>query len=128
MTTMNIYKPKYGLSHALVIGINEYEHVPRLGHAQNDAEAFARVLRERFEFTKDNLTMLTDGDATRSEILRVFMEYTQDSNVGDDDRIVVFFAGHGHTVQARRGETGFLVPVDGDLSDLSTLIRWDELT
>ena len=128
MTTMNIYEPKYGLSHALVIGINEYKHVPRLGHAQNDAEAFARVLRERFEFTKDNLTMLTDGDATRSEILRVFMGYVQDSNVGDDDRIVVFFAGHGHTVRARRGETGFLVPVDGDLSDLSTLIRWDELT
>ena len=128
MTTMKIYEPKYGLSHALVIGINEYKHVPRLGHAQNDAEAFARVLRERFEFTKDNLTMLTDGDATRSEILRVFMEYAQDSNVGDDDRIVVFFAGHGHTVRARRGETGFLVPVDGDLSDWSTLIRWDELT
>ena len=77
MTTMKIYEPKYGLSHALVIGINEYKHVPRLGHAQNDAEAFARVLRERFEFTKDNLTMLTDGDATRSEILRVFMEYAQ---------------------------------------------------
>ena len=88
MTTMNIYEPKYGLSHALVIGINEYEHVPRLGHAQNDAEAFARVLRERFEFTKDNLTILTDGDATQSEILRAFMEYAQDSNVGDDDRIV----------------------------------------
>ena len=128
MTTMKIYEPKYGLSHALVIGINEYKHVPRLGCAQNDAEAFARVLRERFEFTKDNLTMLTDGDATRSEILRVFMGYVQDSNVGDDDQIVVFFAGHGHTVRARRGETGFLVPVDGDLSDLSTLIRWDELT
>ena len=128
MTTMNIYEPKYGLSHALVIGINEYEHVPRLGHAQNDAEAFARVLRERFGFTKDNLTILTDGDATRSEILRAFMEYAQDSNVGDDDRIVVFFAGHGHTVPSRRGETGFLVPVDGDLSDLSTLIRWDDLT
>ena len=128
MTTMKIYEPKYGLSHALVIGINEYKHFPRLGHAQNDAEAFARVLRERFEFTKDNLTMLTDGDATRSEILRVFMGYAQDSHVGDDDRIVVFFAGHGHTFRARRGETGFLVPVDGDLSDLSTLIRWDELT
>ena len=125
---MNIYEPKYGLSHALVIGINEYEHVPRLRHAQNDAEEFARVLRERFEFTKNNLTILTDGDATRSEILRAFMKYTQDGNVGSNDRIVVFFAGHGHTVPSHRGETGFLVPVDGDLSDLSTLIRWDELT
>ena len=128
MTTRNIYEPKYGVSHALVIGINEYEHAPPLGHAQNDAAAFARVLRDRFAFTKNNLTILTDGDATRSEILRVFMKYAQDSNVGDNDRIVVFFAGHGHTVRSRRGEIGFLVPVNGDPSDLSTLIRWDELT
>ena len=45
-----------------------------------------------------------------------------------DDRIVVFFAGHGHTAVGRRGETGFLLPVDGDPSDFSTLIRWDDLT
>ena len=58
----------------------------------------------------------------------MFMKYTQDGSVGNDDRIVVFFAGHGHTVPGRRGETGFLLPVDGDPSDLSTLIRWDDLT
>ena len=56
------------------------------------------------------------------------MRYAQDDAVGNDDRIVVYFAGHGHTVRAHRGETGFLIPVDGDLSDLSTLIRWDDLT
>jgi hypothetical protein len=41
---------------------------------------------------------------------------------------MVFFAGHGHTVSGRRGETGFLVPVDGRADDLASLIRWDELT
>ena len=41
---------------------------------------------------------------------------------------MVFFAGHGHTVPAHRGEIGYLLPVDGDPSDLSTLIRWDDLT
>ena len=56
------------------------------------------------------------------------MRYAQDDAVGNDDRIVIYFAGHGHTVRARRGEIGFLVPVDGDPSDLSTLIRWDDLT
>ena len=61
---MKIYEPKYGLSHALVIGINEYEHVPRLGHAQNDAEAVARVLRERFEFTKNNLKRFSNRPCT----------------------------------------------------------------
>ncbi len=128
MTTTNIYEPTYGESHALVIGINNYDHVPRLAHAKNDAEAFAHVLLERFQFTKDNLTILTDADATKSQILSVFMRYAQDDTVGNDDRILVFFAGHGHTVLGRRGETGFLLPVDGDPLDLSTLIRWDDLT
>jgi hypothetical protein len=32
------------------------------------------------------------------------------------------------TQTGRRGEVGFLVPHDGDLSNLSTLIRWDDLT
>ena len=128
MATTNLYRPTYAESHALVIGIDDYEHAPPLAHAKNDAEAFARVLVERFQFTEANLTILTDGDATRSGLLRAFMKYAQDSHVGSDDRIIVFFAGHGHTVPARRGETGFLVPADGDPSDLSTLLRWDELT
>ena len=128
MTTRTIYEPKYVSSHALVVGINDYAHAPRLGYARNDAEAFARVLRDRCEFSDSNITLLTDGAATRNEILRVFLKYAQNGGVGDDDRIVVFFAGHGHTVSGRRGETGFLVPVDGDLADLSTLIRWDEMT
>jgi uncharacterized caspase-like protein len=128
MTTRTIYEPKYISSHALVVGINDYAHAPRLGYARNDAEAFARVLRDRCEFSDSNITLLTDGAATRNEILRVFLKYAQNGGVGDDDRIVVFFAGHGHTVSGRRGETGFLVPVDGDPADLSTLIRWDEMT
>ena len=128
MTTNSIYKPMYGRSHALVIGINSYEHVHPLEHAQNDAEAFAKLLLERFRFAEENVTILTDADATKTRILSVFMKYAQDSSVGKDDRIVVFFAGHGHTVPGRRGETGFLLPVDGDLLDLSTLIRWDDLT
>ena len=128
MTTTNIYEPTYGQSHALVIGINSYDHAPRLAHAQNDAEAFAQLLLDRFQFSKENLTVLTNADATKCQILSAFMKYAQDGNVVTDDRIVVFFAGHGHTVTGRRGETGFLLPVDGDPADLSTLIRWDDLT
>ncbi len=45
-----------------------------------------------------------------------------------DDRVLVFFAGHGETITGNRGEVGYLVPVDGDCDKLATLIRWDELT
>ncbi len=48
--------------------------------------------------------------------------------VGADDRVVVFFAGHGHTAESHRAAVGFLVPYEGDTSDLNTLLRWDDLT
>ena len=38
-----------------------------------------------------------------------------DLSAAADDRILVFFAGHGHTVTGRHQETGFLVPVDGNI-------------
>ena len=54
-----------------------------------------------------------------------FLSY---ESLGPDDRLVVFFAGHGSTVEGSRGSIGYLVPVDGNLKDKSSLIRWDDLT
>ena len=54
-----------------------------------------------------------------------FLSY---ESLGPDDRLLVFFAGHGSTVSSSRGPVGYLVPVDGKLKDKSSLIRWDDLT
>ena len=70
----NMYAPAYGQSHALVIGINDYERATPLERATNDASGFAHLLRERFEFTEDNVTILTDGRATRTENLAAVHE------------------------------------------------------
>src|SRR3954465_5414817 len=45
-----------------------------------------------------------------------------------NDRLIVFFAGQGTTVDSVRGPVGFLVPVDGRKADKSTLVRWDQWT
>ena len=120
------YSPLYLNSHALVIGINDYQHVSPLGYAVNDAEAIAKLLTDEFEFKKENILLLTDIEATRANIIDSFLSYT--NKVDPDDRIIFFFAGHGHTINSRRGEVGFLVPHDGSSHNLSTLIRWDEIT
>ena len=73
------------------------------------------------------MSYLKNTEATKEEILRKFMRFTRD-DVGLDERIIVFFAGHGHTQPGFRGEIGFLVPHDAVLNDLSTLIGWHELT
>lgn len=122
------YQSKYSDSWALVIGINQYEYISPLGYAANDAKAVADILEKRFGFPKDNISLLLDEKATISAIREAFLGYTDEGKIQPDDRLLVFFAGHGHTVTGKRGEVGFLVPVDGKIENLQTLMRWDELT
>ncbi len=111
----------------MVIGINDYQIASPLGFAKHDAETFAEILRTNFGFPPNQVTVLLDAEATRERIRSAFLGFSQDP-IGPDDRIAVFFAGHGCTRTGRRGEVGFLVPADGDPNDLATLVRWDDLT
>lgn len=122
-----IFKPEYEQSWALVIGINKYQFATPLGYARHDAEAFREILINQFDFPSDNVLALFDAEATRDKIRSAYLSFASES-VLPDSRLVVFFAGHGHTRSGNRGEIGYLVPVDGIADDLSTLIRWDELT
>lgn len=115
----------YSRSRALIIGINNYEHVTPLGYAVSDAEEIKDILINELNFSAEDITFLIDEQATRANILKAFMSYI---SADLDEKIFVFFAGHGHTVEGFRGDVGFLVPYDADMQDLSTLIRWEELT
>jgi hypothetical protein len=121
------YQPGYANSYALVLGIDAYQHVGPLSYAANDARGVAGALTAH-GFLPGNVQTLLDGAATRAAIMSAFMRFADPAVLEPDDRLLVFFAGHGHTLTGRRGETGFLVPVDGQIADPSTLIRWDELT
>lgn len=119
--------PLYRESHALVIGINDYRKAPPLGYARQDAEAVAKVLVDRIGFAASNVCVLIDAEATALSI-RSAIAHLANAHVQPNDRCCVFFAGHGHTRTGRHGEIGFLVPHDGDAEDLSSLIRWSDLT
>jgi len=122
-----MYLPKYDNSWAVVIGINAYQHASPLSFAVQDAEAVAALLTSQFAFPNDRVQLLLDAQATRQTIEQTFLSLAHDK-VHPDDRVLIFFAGHGHTRRAKRGEVGYLIPVDGDTGDLSTLVRWDTLT
>jgi hypothetical protein len=115
----------YTGSRALVIGINQYRFVNPLARACADAESVAEVLVTSLGFAKSEVVTLFDDQATKAEILKQFTGF---DSLAPDDRLLVFFAGHGETVPGHRGDIGFLVPVDGQLQDKSTLIAWQELT
>lgn len=69
---------------------------------------------------------LVDKDATKEAIEGSFNSLTQ-SGTSSNDRVLFFFAGHGHTVSGNRGEVGFLVPHAGDPEKVGSLIEWHSL-
>lgn len=118
------FAPFYQASWALVIGIDRYQHVNPLAFAVNDAESVNVALVSSLGFPKENVVVLRDEHATRAAIRKEFLAFAE--RCGTDDRIVVFFAGHGASVDGHRGKVGYLVPVEGTLDDKSTLLRWDD--
>ena len=56
---------------------------------------------------------LANEEATRDRILDV-LENDLPKRVSPDDRVVVYFAGHGITMGSDANESGYLMPTDGD--------------
>lgn len=117
---------RYQKSWALVIGINDYEELGALAHAVNDAKAVAKTLIESFSFPEENVEILLNEQATLDAIRTSYLRLADQTE--PDDRVLVFFAGHGTTRRGTRGDVGYLVPVGGDIEKIETLLRWDELT
>jgi uncharacterized caspase-like protein len=122
-----LLRTHYEASYALVIGIDKYAKASPLSYAVNDAAEIKNLLIGSFGFPEQNVTYLADAAASKDAILKAFFRYTK-PDVGLDDRILVFFAGHGSTLTGSRGEIGYLVPYDAEPSDYLSFIRWDDLT
>lgn len=106
---------QFGKSWAVVIGIDDYEKAPRLKYAVEDAKSIGRVLKQQgFQ-----VATLYDKQATKAAIERELGDKLVD-RVGENDRVVIFYAGHGETKTARGGRTmGYLLPVQGQQDALS---------
>lgn len=118
--------PYYKNSWALIIGINSYLHTSQLEYACNDADSIASTLINDIHFPEKNIVTLKNELASKDTILKVFDNFYHNTDI--DDQVIFFFAGHGMTINGLRGQIGYLIPVDGNPENFSSLIRWDDLT
>lgn len=99
---------------ALVIGVEKYPGgIPKAEFADRDAKAVVAHLRA-LGVPLRHIKRLTDDTATRSRIKGALHWLTR--NVTPGSTVYVYFSGHGAPSQ---GGTAYLVPFDGDPSDLS---------
>ena len=114
----------YDRSLALVIGIDEYGQHPPLGNAVNDARAVAEVLEKMYGF---EVFSLYDKEATRDNV-RSWLHDELGRRTEDNDRLIIFFAGHGITREMVHGRNrGYLVPVGASVDRYADYVDMFEL-
>lgn len=93
---------KYGL----IIGISDYKHetINDLQYSRQDAKDFYDfLLSDKFGgFTRDNLTLLTDREATAEAIRREMSQLVME--VEKDDLVIIYFSGHGALGPDKNGD------------------------
>ncbi|WP_423178947.1 MULTISPECIES: polysaccharide deacetylase family protein [unclassified Stenotrophomonas] len=111
----------YEKSWAIVVGIDNYGKWPKLEYASHDAQAVADTLTGQFGFPSSQVIVLKNEQATRNNILAAFHDRLADDRTGRNDRVFVFFAGHGATRQLASGrDLGYIIPVDSDPKEFAT--------
>ena len=98
-------------SYALVVGVSEYPKLPPQGQlrfAARDAAAIyaALISPEGGQFPPENVRRLIGRDATLANV-RDALERWLPSVAKEDDRVVIYFAGHGF-VAGGQGVSGAL--------------------
>ncbi len=101
-------------SYALVVGIGPYGKLPEkswLKYSERDADAIYRILisPEGGNFRAENVHRLTGADATLENLTREIEEWLP-AAAKPDDRVLIYFAGHGFVHEGR----AYLAPYDFD--------------
>ncbi len=116
-------------SWAFIIGINAYTNslLSKLATAVNDAQRLHDILQDEHHYKTD---LLLDEHATLAELSHRLDSAHPDSwakKVGENDRVLFYFAGHGIALDSEDGPAGYLVPQDADPEDVGTFLEMTKL-
>jgi WD40 repeat protein len=128
---MGQYTNTYTASHAVVIGIDDYKNdrLPPLSTGAKGARAVAETLQEELGFDAENIVLLQNEQATQRAIRRVMTDpLSRLEKVGPNDRVIIYFGGHGVTFDTAQGEVGCIAPYDIEPGYIDSTIPMDELT
>ena len=120
--------PAIPRSYAVIVGISHYAHVPdklQLQFPERDAQSIYTTLisPEGGRFKAENVVLLTGAKATLAGI-REQVDKWLPSVAKDDDRVLIYFAGHGFLYQGK----AYLAPYDINLDNIAaTGYPMDEL-
>jgi WD40 repeat protein len=81
-------------NYLLAIGIDNYSDWSPLKNAVNDAKSFQEVLKKKYNYKEENITIITNEKATKQNIIEAFKLIIE--KVGPNDKLIIYFSGHGY--------------------------------
>ena len=88
--------PDNGVNHALIIGIGDYDQWGKLESPAKDANEISRILTEKYNFDRGNITLLTDNTKEKPTLIngsrKVRISKGSGTNVSDINRLLKQFA------------------------------------
>lgn len=87
---------------ALLIGINNYQHINDLRGCHNDVTNMRHILLTYFDFPADNISVLLDHRAVRGRIEQRWQWLLDGAKAGD--QLVFHFSGHGSYMRDMDGD------------------------
>jgi uncharacterized caspase-like protein len=103
---------RFEQGHACVIGVGS-----DLPSTATDAQGIATLLKdpERCAYPDDQVHLLTEEQATRTQILQTLETLAASTN--DDSTVLIYFSGHGHLL-SKPFKSYFLMPYGYSTADL----------
>ncbi len=108
ISNANIPSVNTGNNYILAIGINDYEHCPKLDNAVKDVEDFAHLMTTQYGFEPSLVKVIKDKEATYKRIFSELKKLV--TLVKPMDSVVIYFSGHGEMDEVL--DEGYWIPVE----------------
>ncbi len=105
-----------GNTYAVVIGIADYDELPRVTFADRSAKSFADLIRRQFGIPPEHMMSLINDEATGVRMMTRLRSMV--GRLTNKDRLIVYYSGHA--APTRDGKHTVLIPQDasdGSLDD-----------
>ena len=102
-------------TYALVVGISNYQKINKLPPTvlKDARDIYDLLIDPQYcGYSKNNVTLLKDGAASRTALSQALTQLAQQSN--QDSTVFIYISSHGGQVEYGSHKGEYLLPVDAD--------------